>query len=186
MIFNKNPSIYYFTNWGIFVTTITYSFFFASIVKLYLCKSPTPAALENSNFHSPWILWKWGIFFYETSLTFEIIITLFFWTVLFAAVKHSSIKLFLDHITPIVILVIDYAMNRIPFNLRHMPISAALMLIYGIVNFVKTLVTGVPVYPPLNFKDVMSYVWSVLLLGLEFIGYIAMFYFTRWKLKKIG
>ncbi len=86
---------------------------------------------------------------------------------------------------PIVMLTIDYCMNRIPFNLRHLPVSVFVMLMYGIVNIAKTLATGVPVYPPLNFHDVMSYVWSVLLFVLEGLGYLGLYYLTKFKLRKI-
>lgn len=59
------------------------------------------------------------------------------------------------------------------------------MLIYGIVNLTKTLVTGEPVYPPLNFHDAMSWVWAVLLVLLEGLGYMALYYLTKWKLSKV-
>ena len=139
----------------------------------------------NSNFYSPWRLWKWCIFFYETSLTFEIIITLFFWSVLFPLIKIQNIPLYLDHITPIVMLGIDYCMNRIPFNLRHLPISMGIMLIYGVVNMTYVLTTGKPIYPPLNYKDVMSFVYMILLAALEGAGYFGFYYLTLWKLKKV-
>lgn len=76
-------------------------------------------------------------------------------------------------------------MNRIPFNLRHLPVSLFVMLMYGIVNIAKTLATGVPVYPPLNFHDTMSFVYAVLLIVLEGLGYLALYYLTKLKLRKI-
>ena len=49
----------------------------------------------------------------------------------------------------------------------------------------KTLVTGNPVYPPLNFKDVLSYVWTLVLLSLLFFGYLLMTFLSRFKQRKI-
>jgi len=132
------------------------------------------------------MVWKWGIFFYEISLTFEIIITLFFWAVLFPLMKSKSAWTFIDHISPILILTIDYCLNRIPFSLRHLPLSMGILLIYGIVNMTYTLVTHKPIYPPLNFHDFMSFVWAVVLVGLEAAGFLGMYHLTQWKLRKVN
>jgi hypothetical protein len=144
------------------------------------------SVLRNyKNFFSPWLLWKWSIFFFETSLTFEIIITLFFWGVLFPGLDSHSLSTYIDHIAPIVILTIDYCLNRIPFNLRHLPLSMGLMFIYGIVNMTYTLLSGDPIYKPLTFKNVMSYVWVIVLGGLEGGAYFGLYHLTLWKLKKV-
>lgn len=60
-----------------------------------------------------------------------------------------------------------------------------MMLAYGIVNMTYTLVTGNPIYKPLNYKDVMSFVWMILLAALEGAGYFGFYYLTLWKLKKV-
>lgn len=104
---------------------------------------------------------------------------------LYPGFKVKTYSLFFDHIAPVTLLTIDYCMNRIPFNFRHLSVSVAVMMVYGLVNLTKTLVTGVPVYPPLNFHDVMSYVYTLLLVVLEFLGYVVLYYLTRCKLQKI-
>jgi hypothetical protein len=135
---------------------------------------------------SPWLLWKWAVFFYETSLTFEVIITLFFWAVLFDPDDpENDIWDYLDHSIPIVMLIIDYCMNKIPFNLRHLAPSMVIMVSYGIVNISYTLGTGTPVYPPLNFKDVLSFMWLVVLILLECGAYAGITWVTKWKIKKV-
>ena len=98
------------------------------------------------------------------------------------AKKDPELTTYIDHIAPLVILVIDYVMNRIPFNLRHLIVSLFVMLCYSVVNLSWTLSTGTPVYAPLNFKDVMSYVFSLILFGMEGLGYVGLYYLTRWKL----
>ncbi len=137
------------------------------------------------NIYSPWLLWKWSIFFYCASFTYEIIITLFFWSVLFPEIAHPDVFTFMDHIAPIVILLIDYSMNRIPFSVRHLPVAMGLLLIYGLVNMTWTLETGHPVYPPINFKSAMTAVWVILLALLEIGGFFLMSWLTKLKLNKI-
>ena len=69
--------------------------------------------------------------------------------------------------------------------MRHLSISMGLLLTYGVVNMSYTLSTGHPIYDPLNFKDIMSYVFMVILAGLECLGYFGLYHLTNWKLKKI-
>jgi len=68
---------------------------------------------------------------------------------------------------------------------RHLPLTTGMILSYGIVNMTYTLITHNPIYKPLNFRDVMSYVWVTLLACLEIGGFIGLCYLTQWKLKKI-
>lgn len=127
------------------------------------------------------------MFCFETALTFELIVTLFFWAVLFPDMTESDKSdpfEFIDHIAPIVILIIEYSFNRIPFNMKHCPVSVGILVFYGIFNMAWTFTTGIPVYDPLNFKDLMSYVWIVLLLGLEVLGYFTLTHLSRWKNSK--
>ena len=115
------------------------------------------------------------MFFFETSLTFEVIITLFFWVVLYEPGDPTITTWdYPDHIVPIVILSADYCMNRIPFNMRHLPVTLSIMLVYGIVNMTYTLVTGTPVYPPLNFHDVLSFVWLIVLVILQCLVFLGL------------
>jgi hypothetical protein len=176
----------FFTNWGIFMTAITYTLFTASIIKERFGHNK----ISPSDIYSPWVLWKWACFLYETTLIFEgFLIVPFFWLVLFPIMLTKHINpgpfAYIDHITPFAVMAIDYAFNRIPVTLRHFPISLAILLIYGAVNMTKTLVTGNPVYPPLTFKDIMSLVWSLVLVTLLVIGYLVLSWVTPKKLAKI-
>eukprot|EP00347_Sterkiella_histriomuscorum_P003457 403364223 len=182
-------SFVYFTKWGIFLTTITYTFLAAFHIQQYFFRKSKDSLLRNyQSFYSPWLLWKWGIVFYESAFTFEVVIVLFFWIVLYPLMDHSDPGDLRDnilmHASPMAILVADYVINRIPFSFKHLPVSIFIMLMYGVVNLSYTLSSGTPVYPPLNFKDVMSYVWIVVLAFIESITYAIMFFITRFKLKK--
>ena len=184
-IADEDPTLIYFTNWGIYFTCATYTFFSIHSIRQYICiKSEDELRTEKLNLYSSWVLWKWAVFLYETSLSFEVIITLFFWGVLFDP-DDNDVWDYVDHILPIAILVLDYAMNRVPFIFRHLAVSINIMFIYGLVNLLYTLSTGTPVYPPLNFKDALSYVWLLVLAFLECATYYGLTVLTRWKIGKI-
>ena len=186
LIRNKDPTLLYFTNWGIFFTTATYTFFSMFTIRQYFFLKTKESMVRNyQNIYSPWLLWKWSIFFYCASFTFEIIITLFFWSVLFPLMKKHDPFTFIDHISPIVILLIDYSMNRIPFTIRSLPLAMILLTIYGMINMTWTLVTGKPIYPPLNFKTPMTAVYIILLALLEIGGFYLMVFVTKKKLNKV-
>ena len=182
-------SFIYFTKWGVFIATVAYTFLGLFHIRQYFLKRSKKSLVESyHNFFSPWLLWKWAIIFYETAFTFEVVITLFFWLVLYPATDHSDpVDLrnnLLIHASPMAILLADFIINRIPFSFKHLPLSIFVMLMYGIVNISYTLSTGTPVYPPLNFKDVMSYVWIIVLACILTSTYALMFFISRFKLRK--
>jgi hypothetical protein len=82
LITNKEPTLYFFTNWGIFLTCITYTLFVALYLRTWFAKE-SHLERNRTRFYTPWLLWKWCIFFYETTYSFELLITTFFWSVLF-------------------------------------------------------------------------------------------------------
>ena len=82
-------------------------------------------------------------------------------------------------------MAIDYCFNRIPFTMRHFPFSIAILLVYGVINMTKTLISGKPVYDPLTFKDIWTLIWAVVLLVLALIGYLFLTWSTSKKLEKI-
>ncbi|CDW91679.1 UNKNOWN [Stylonychia lemnae] len=179
----------YFTKWGVFITTITYGILAAYQVRQYILIRSKKSVLQHyQNFYSPWLLWKWGIIFYESAFTFEVVITLFFWAILYPDSDHSDPNNLrnnlLLHASPIVVLVTDYVINRIPFQFKHLPLSLFILIVYGLVNMIYTLTSGTPVYPPLNFKDGMTAVWVLVLFCIETGTYTGMYFLTRWKIRK--
>lgn len=53
-----------------------------------------------------------------------------------------------------------------------------MMLMYGVVNMSYVLSTGKTIYAPLNYHDVMSFVWMIVLAGLEGFGYLGLYSLT--------
>lgn len=180
IIMNHNPTILYFTEWGIFMTAISYTLFTASIIR----ERCGLAKMSPRDIYSPWVLWKWACFIYETTLIFEgFIVVPFFWIVLFPG-GSGEIDDYVEHAAPFAVMAVDYAFNRIPIHLRHLPLSLAIFLTYGVVNITKTLVTGEPVYDPLTFKDIESLVYSLVLISLLVVGFLVLSWLTPKKLAK--
>mmetsp|Transcript_18400 Transcript_18400/g.31464 ORF Transcript_18400/g.31464 Transcript_18400/m.31464 type:complete len:101 (+) Transcript_18400:315-617(+) len=91
MFYHQNPFkvLQYFTMWGIWMTFITLS------TGLYIqFKYPTEYSIssqyEASKRHNPFQAWKFHIFVYELALVSEIIITIFFWTLLWPYAKDAT------------------------------------------------------------------------------------------------
>ena len=147
VILANEPFLIFFTNWGILFTTISSTFIFLYTIRFengYLT-TKTQDNYAPLSLYSPWQVWKWGMFCFETALTFELIVTLFFWAVLFPDMTESDKSdpfEFIDHIAPIVILIIEYSFNRIPFNMKHCPVSVGILVFYGIFNMAWTLQLG--------------------------------------------
>lgn len=138
------------------------------------------------NVYSPWILEKWSIFFFEFILTFEGVITVFYWSTLYdpATYPTSYLKItnLINHALPLIVLTIDFVMNTVPFHYRHVPIMLGIMLIYALaVNLPVTLISGTPVYSVLTYKDVSTYLYILLLLVLFTLSFTTWYLLAKWK-----
>lgn len=131
----------FLTMWGMFFTTFL---FFLSLFLGLGCSKTTSK-------HSPFALWKWYIFIFELSLTLEIFITLFYWLVLYpsAPPKKTWLKAFgesINHALPFFCLMVEWAMNVIPFVKRHCSLLMVVCICYMVTNLVYTIKVK-PVYP---------------------------------------
>ncbi len=88
------------------------------------------------------------------------------------------------HAFPITILIIDYVINRIPFNFKHIIVALFIMGIYLCVNATYTLATGTPVYPIFTFKDWATLGYALGIVVLETSIFLAIHFLTRWKLRQ--
>ena len=68
----------------------------------------------------------------------------------------------LAHISIFVLLVVDYIFNQIKFIKAHLILVLLVDIGYLITNVVATFVRKTPVYPPLKYTDIYSY---LILLG---------------------
>ena len=91
-----------------------------------------------------------------TIFTVEMLITIFYWTILWPAWQFfldwsyppfDTYGFFTWHTLPFVTLMIDTAWNKHLFNIKHWWIPVCYNLIYAAVNAIWTQTTGQPVYP---------------------------------------
>ena len=130
---------------------------------------------QDLNFHhfkyTPFRAWKWYIFLFETSLIYEIIITIIFWSLLFPAKLDewnglvpdkkipsdlSKLSTVLDHSAPLGLLLFDFMYNAVPIAKRHFVFIFLISICYLIVNFAVTKITGDAPYGKfLNWSDAL-------------------------------
>ena len=62
----------------------------------------------------------------------------------------------------------------------------AIFLAYGAVNITVTYNSGNPVYAPMSWDSVTSWIIGLSLLPFAFGVYVGLFYLTRWKFRRLG
>ena len=124
--------------------------------------------------------WKFYALLFEIAMCYEILISIFFWTMLYPGlIKDNAFsdspwhfrQVCSDHCIPLILLTIDYMFNLVPFCYRHCSVGATIAMGYLVFNLVYTKVTGEPIYPPLGWKSVMDWLMPVFL----FIGMVVIF-----------
>lgn len=90
-----------------------------------------------------------------------------------------------DHALPICSLVADWFLNKIFFEFNQLWANLVVFLIYGFVNIGVTKGTGKPVYDPISWDSVVSWIVGLAILPLAAIYFIALYYLTRYKFRKM-
>ena len=95
--------------------------------------------------------------FFQLALVFEITVALLFWGLLWpaaaaAGATFNGLFLINDGVQCIP-LIIDFALNRIVFEWRHMIVHVFVGVVYGIWSVIWTLSTGRYIYPILDWKN---------------------------------
>ena len=102
----------------------------------------------------------------------------------------DSIKLYyydiMDHAVPITVLFIDFALNRIYFEFNHIYSCMVTFILYGILNMTVTFVTGTPVYSPMSFDSVGSWLTFFVMLPLAAAFYVGLYYLSKCKFRKMN
>ena len=126
------------------------------------------------------------------ALLWEVIITLVYWTILWPFENHPPGKKFeqfcktsLEHLLPIIYLLVDFCFNRIYFEWHQIWVQMGVFVCYGVINITVTFRSDVPVYPPMSYDSVLSWCIALSLLPFSFGVYAGLFYLTRWKFKKL-
>jgi hypothetical protein len=125
---------------------------------------------------------------FNASITFESLITLFYWTLLNADFDGDSFAVILsnhiDHSLPLTFLLIDFTYNCMPFDKRHLGFWVLMVFVYGMVNMsVEWFITHTPVYSDLNWDDLSGWALGLSLLPFEALDYLFFYYMTKLKLR---
>jgi hypothetical protein len=96
-------------------------------------------------------IWKYRVFFYETSIIMNWIITIYYWALLTDWCnifdKVNCFRGFIDHLIPFILTMIDFSTNAVPIKGSHFILTLVLATIYLIFNYISTIVGGKPIYP---------------------------------------
>lgn len=185
----RYPAIYkYFTIWGMTLTTI----YFLIVMIGYLCEycnkgergiDPKP--------YSPFRMWKWVTFTFQAALTWETVITIVYWALLWPTEDHSDgawhdfIRTSIGHLWPFVYLMIDFVLNRYYFEWKQIWLILITVIIYGGVNITVTKTTGIPVYSVLAWDSVGSWMLGAVLIPFTIGVSIGYYYLSKWKFDKL-
>ena len=135
--------------------------------------------------------WKLWIYFFQQSLIFEILITTFFWGMLYRDFKKMSfyqspirqLSLVLDHLLPLFCLILDYSVNSMPFIKRHLWPIIFTVTVYICVDFAFVKLTGKIIYKILNWNDIFSFVLSIIAIIFLVIVFNVVYWINNKKLK---
>ncbi len=115
------------------------------------------------------------------ALTFEIVITIVFWTFLFNPDQPVSLAYYytrLVHSTPLLLLLLEFMANRFLFRLEQLPILLIPGVAYIVVNYGYTKITGNPVYKILTWDSATSYYMAGGISLLYIIGFCIVYFIS--------
>ena len=111
-------SFKYFTLWGVCISETYFSILMIAYIVDYFSKHEER---KYKNPYSPFRMWKWVTFLFQTAFLWEIAITTIYWGMLWWYETHS-VKTFFneckDHLMPFLILLTDYIINRVTYELH--------------------------------------------------------------------
>ena len=121
----------------------------------------------------------------------EIIITIFYWTILHDPEDWSddwvhNATLSGDHIVPMGVLLIEYCINQMPIVPRHLWMMLPICVAYMIDNFAATKITGSPIYPPIDWATPLGYIAAFGIFIFAIVVYLGVSYLNNIKLAKNG
>ena len=153
-------------------------------------------------------IYKWSIIFFQMAVVYELIIVPTFWFVILPGILYfqanqdnnpinidddqkymvENVGYFvvagvLDHTIPIVVLMIDFSFNCVPFIPRHFLITISLGILYALFNITYTLKVE-PIYPSIDYREFKHYLYPVLSLAGSILLFYGVMFLSRWKLRR--
>ena len=161
------------TNWG---AHLTY-FSFVLSYKATEDQLKYPDKVSGLKF----LRWRTAVWMFEVSLILEIGITIVFWTMLYDPSDPFSWDSFENiciHSLPLIMLTIDFFMQRWVFRYNHLAIVFMIGIPYLFLNYYWT-VTHSPIYPMLTWDDIESVIFVLSYIALTVLSFNILYLFTR-------
>ena len=132
-------------------------------------------------------LWKWCSCMSFLNLLISLIVTTFYWLLLYPKLhgnqKEATFKEKTTHSWPLIMISIDWLLNRIGCEFHQIVVMLVFIFIYGVVNFSYTKITGEKVYPGFTWNSRKSWAIGLSLLPITAIFYTLIFGLTCLKFK---
>lgn len=179
-------SLMLMTRWGFWSTLLTY------LLGTYISftKSPEREAYRAS--YSWCKLWKVWLLLFEGSLIFEIIITAFFWLILWPILKKTEYvqqlsplryaEVYAVHILPLFFLVVDWLLHAVPIAMRHISVMLVVGALYIVLN-ITVAIAFKPIYPVLTWDNEESYLLVMSVATFQIILYLVLCWINNCKLR---
>ena len=122
----------FFTIWGMFLTFICFA------AGTWNTMHQNDTSFNESQKYNPLKAWKWHVFLFEVAFSFQVVITVVFWTILWPTTSKEPrfqepvrrFALIFDHVAPIILLTLDYIINATPVIGRHIYVLGTICMFY--------------------------------------------------------
>ncbi|CAD8082375.1 unnamed protein product [Paramecium sonneborni] len=152
----------YLTLWGGYIT-----YFYFGLVSI---ENFSFYKLNKQFFNDS--MWKFCHILFIVAFCFEIPILIIYWSYIFPQDNVHTINQWLInvdvHFLSCILIFIDFILNDIQFQLKQSLALIVIAIIYLIVNMFYVLVTGIEIYPGINWRNGISYIISIITLGIMF------------------
>jgi hypothetical protein len=119
---------------------------------------------------------------------FEVLITVGFWSFVYDAPSYHGqpyrhFNLYADHALPIILLLIDFWLNRIMIELNQIYPNLIILTLYGLSNLIYVAITRHPIYPPINYSSWFAWIMFFSAMPIFMLFWVLMFLCSRKKFK---
>lgn len=141
--------------------------------------------------YRPTRAWKWFTFLFQMVLVMELVVTIFYWTFLYDPDEYkgkmvSRLALGGDHTIPLACMLMEFALNSIPFCPRHLYPMLVVNALYLLINLAVTKIQGYPVYDVVDWKSVKGILLPLATLVIASIMFLFLTWVSKHKLKANG
>ena len=123
------------------------------------------------------LFWKpvdpYSYVFFEISWAIEWVITLYYWCFIAGlnGVEGNIVSDLAQHALPMVLLIVDYSLNRVLILRAHYLIVTMVFLVYILlVNMPYTLAQDEEIYPEINYENAFTYISFLICLVIAAVS----------------